>query len=295
MSDLASALEPSSAIDEATLQALMAWRGRTETIEETIAPMPSAALAALLDDDVSPRQGDPIAPLAHWLHFLPIHRQSEIAEDGHVMRGGFMPPVPLPRRMFAGASVTFLKPLHIGERARRVGTVGDIVLKHGRTGPLVFVTVDQEIHGEDGISLRETQNIVYRSAPTGPTAPAAEIASRAAGDWSREFMPDSAALFRYSALLFNAHRIHYDYPYTTGVESYPGLVVHGQLVATLLADLARKKGRDLATFSFQSRSAFFADALVTARGKNLQDRVELWAEDPAGAVGMRAEASFQPF
>jgi 3-methylfumaryl-CoA hydratase len=272
---------------------LAAWIGRQEIVEERIAPMPSAALRALLDSaEPPPRDGDPLPPLAHWMHFLPLHRQSELAEDGHVRRGGFMPPIPLPRRMFAGARIEFLRPLRIGELARRVGTVTKIEEKQGKTGRLVFVSVKQEIAGEEGLSLREAQDIVYRDKPRAdaPASVSQQAAERE--QWGCDLLPDSRMLFRYSALIFNAHRIHYDHPYATVAEAYPSLVVHGQLMATFLADLARKRaGQSLAAFKFRSSRAFFADEPVRLSGCHVDGGVSLWASN-SGGVAMTAEARF---
>jgi 3-methylfumaryl-CoA hydratase len=268
------------------------WIGREETVAENLSPFPTAALQALLDrDEPHPQSGQALPPLAHWLHFLPIHRQSELAEDGHVRRGGFLPPLPYPRRMFAGARISFERPLRIGEPARRTGTVTDVVEKQGRTGRLAFVSVRQEIRGEQGLALTEEQDIVYRTAPVPGQPPAVSRPAPGKEQWGRDLVPDSAMLFRYSALLFNAHRIHYDWRYVTEIEGYPGLVVHGQLVATFLADLARQEtGLDLASFSYRSLEAFFAGGTIRLSGRRDGNRVQLWASH-AGGIGTVAEAS----
>jgi 3-methylfumaryl-CoA hydratase len=274
---------------------LRGWIGRTEIVEEVIAATPARMLAAMLDhDDPPPRPGDPIPPLSHWTYLIPSHRQSELAEDGHAMRGGFMPPVPLPRRMFAGGRIQFLKPIRIGEKAKRTGLVTDLVAKQGRSGQLVFASVRQEIEGEDGLALIEEQDIVYREHP-GTTTPASTAEPRAplAATHQRSFLPDEAMLFRYSALLFNAHRIHYDRRYVTAVEGYPGLVVHGQLVATCLADLAvRTWHKPLASFSFRAQQPLFDGSPFTACGAMKGNDLELWASNATGAVTMIAQAGF---
>lgn len=274
---------------------LRQWIGREEVVEEVIGPMPVRMLAATLDrDDPPPAFGDPIPPLAHWTQLIPTHRHSELAEDGHARRGPFMPPVPLPRRMFAGGRTRFLKPLRVGEVARRTGRVTDLVAKQGRSGQLVFASVRQEIEGEDGLALIEEQDIVYREPPSA-TAAAPSVPSEAPreGKHSRRYLPDDAMLFRYSALIFNAHRIHYDRRYATEVENYPGLVVHGQLIATCLADLAvREWGRPLADFSFRAQLPLFDGAPFTVAGAERGEVLELWACDAAGKVTMTAEASF---
>lgn len=271
------------------------WIGREEVVEEVIGPMPVRMLAALLDhDDPPPRDGDPIPPLSHWTQLIPTHRQSELAGDGHARRGPFMPPVPLPRRMFAGGRTQFIKPIRIGEFARRTGRVTDLVAKQGRSGRLVFASVRQEIEGSNGLALIEEQDIVYREPPAPHAPPSAEprSASREA-ERRRVYMPDDAMLFRYSALIFNAHRIHYDRRYATEVEHYPGLVVHGQLVATCLADLAvREWGRPLTSFSFRAQRPLFDGSPFTVAGAQDAERLDLWACDADGVVSMVAEATF---
>lgn len=270
---------------------LSLWIGRTESVSETLAPFPGRALAALLDRDPDSAGHDEIAPLEHWLHLLPLHRQSEIATDGHTRRGGFLPPVPLPRRMFAGAQITFLRPLTTGSQARRVGTVASITPKTGRSGPLTFVQIRQEIAGPDGPALIEEQDIVYRTHPTADAAGTKSGGPRLDdATWTEVYRPDASALLRYSALLFNAHRIHYDHRYTTGIEHYPDLIVHGQLVATLLADLAQSRAGPLASFAFRSYAPFFVDRPITLMGRADGDLVSLAAADDTGLVAMTAEA-----
>lgn len=274
---------------------LRRWIGQTEVVEEVIAETPVRMRAAMLDhDDPPPRAGDPIPPLSHWTYLIPSHLQSELAEDGHAVRGVFMPPVPLPRRMYAGGRVQFLKPIRIGEKATRTGRVTDLVAKQGRSGQLVFASVRQEIEGEDGLALVEEQDIVYREHPRNPAAPLAPGPSAAlTAEHERTFLPDEAMLFRYSALLFNAHRIHYDRRYVTEVESYPGLVVHGQLVATCLADLAVRAWRKpLASFSFRAQQPLFDGSPFTACGAMEGEGLELWATNAAGGVTMTAQATF---
>jgi 3-methylfumaryl-CoA hydratase len=282
--------------EEIDIARLQEWIGREEVVEEVIGPTPVRMLAATLDhDDPPPALGDPIPPLAHWTQLIPTHRQCELAQDGHAKRGPFMPPVPLPRRMFAGGRTRFLKPLRIGEAARRVGRVTDLQAKQGRSGRLVFASVRQEITGEDGLALIEEQDIVYREPPGAATTSSVDADSGPPrqGQYSRSYLPDDAMLFRYSALIFNAHRIHYDRRYATQEEHYPGLVVHGQLVATCLADLAvREWGRPLADFSFRARLPLFDGSPFTVAGIQKDDVLELWASDAAGCVTMTAQATF---
>lgn len=279
-------------------RSLKTWAGRSEVVEDTVTAVPITALAATLDrDDPAPRPGDELPPLWHWLYFLPLHRQSEIGPDGHPERGGFLPPVPLPRRMWAGGRLTFHRPLRVGEAVRRTSTVVDVSHKTGRTGPLVFVLVRHDVAGEDGTALVEEHDIVYRDAPRlDEPAPAARPAPKAAV-WRRDITPDPVLLFRYSALTFNGHRIHYDRSYVTDVERYPGLIVHGPLIATLLTDLLRRNvARPLASFRFRAVQPLFDTAPFAVCGAPAPEGggALVWAQDSAGFLAMEAEASFGP-
>ena len=281
----------------AGLERLADWVGRTETAQDVVGAAPVALLAALLDrDDAPPAPGDPLPPLAHWLYFLPAHRQSELGEDGHPRRGGFLPPVPLPRRMWAGSRIEFLGPIRIGEPVRRVSRIAAVKVKEGRSGPLVFVTVRHEVSGLGGLALSDEHDIVYRGAEGAAVAPA--VAAPTGEAWSREIRPDPVLLFRYSAATYNGHRIHYDHPYATAVEGYPGLVVHGPLVATLLVDLLRRNrpGTELASFSFRALRPLFDTAPFSACG--LPDEparsARLWTRDAEGAITMDATAAWRP-
>lgn len=274
---------------------LQDWIGREERREDFISPGPIAALSALLDrDDPAPRPGDAIPPLGHWLYFLPVHRQSDVGPDGHPKRGDFLPPVPLPRRMWAGSRLEFLAPLRIGSEATRVSTIKDVKVKEGRSGTLVFVTVRHEVTSGGVLALSDEHDIVYRGeagkAVADPvTAPAGEA-------WSRTIVPDPVLLFRYSAATSNGHRIHYDHPYVTKVEGYPGLIVHGPLIATLLIDLLRrsKPGVEVKRYAFRAMRPLFDTAPFALCG--LPDEAEreakLWTRDAEGAVTMEATASW---
>lgn len=274
---------------------LQQWIGRTEQLDDQITVTPVVALSATLDrEDPAPRAGDALPPLWHWLYFLPMHRQSELGEDGHASRGGFLPPVPLPRRMWAGGRLTFHQPIPVGGAISRKSTVADIKVKEGRTGTLAFVLVQHEISGADGTLLTEEHDIVYRDNPRpGDPVPQPQAAPQDA-QWTREIAADATLLFRYSALTFNGHRIHYDHPYVTEVEGYPGLVVHGPLIATLLVDLLRRNLPEavLKQFSFKAvrptftPQPFRVSGAVDADGKT----VRLWAQDHEGWLTMTATA-----
>jgi len=273
------------------------WIGRQETVSDAITPTPYAALSATLDRPVvRPEKGTPLPVLWHWLYFLPLHRQSEIGPDGHAKRGGFLPPVPLPRRMWAGSQFQFHKPLRVGDTVTRKSTIESVNEKSGRTGPLVFVKVRHEIRANDApaVALTEFHDIVYREAakPTDVVPP--PQAAPAASQWEKKWMPDDVLLFRYSALTFNGHRIHYDRRYVTEVEGYPGLIVHGPLIATLLVDLLRWQLPDARVARFEFKAVrptfdinpFFVCGDPLADGKTF----DLWAKDHEGWLTMDATA-----
>ena len=272
---------------------LRSWIGRQETVGDRATLVPAQALSATLDrDDPQPKPGDPLPPLWHWLYFLPLARQSEIGPDGHPKRGGFLPPVPLPRRMWAGGRFTFHQPLKLNEAITRKSTVADVTVKQGRGGALCFVLVRHEIHGENGLGLTEEHDIVYRDAPAPNEAPPAPKPAPTDGVWHRDIAPDPVLLFRYSALTFNGHRIHYDRQYVTETEGYPGLIVHGPLIATLLVDLLRRNtSKPLKEFKFRALSPLFDIAPFSVHGRPGADgQVALWARNAQGNVAMEAEA-----
>lgn len=272
------------------------WIGKFERRSDRITPVPVAALAATLDrDDVYPRAGDPLPPLWHWLYFLPLHRHSETGPDGHPHRGGFLPPVPLPRRMWAGSRLQFHGPLRIGQDIARVSRIANVSRKEGRSGPLVFVQVRHEISNDGGLAVVDEHDIVYREHPK-PGEPATDpIAAPAGAAWSREVRADEVLLFRYSALTFNSHRIHYDRRYVTEVEGYPGLVVHGPLIATLLLELLRDHlpQARVERFTFRAVRPLFDIAPFTVCGRPQSDGtiVNLWAQDADGRLAMDAQAA----
>ncbi|MBS0455070.1 MAG: MaoC family dehydratase N-terminal domain-containing protein [Proteobacteria bacterium] len=273
---------------------LRGWIGRTEQLHDQATPVPPRALAATLDRDDPPASaGDALPPLWHWLYFLPIHRQSELGPDGHPRRGGFLPPVPLPRRMWAGSQLQFHRAISIGQSLSRTSRIADVRLKEGRTGPLVFVNVDHEIRADSELAISERHDIVYREFPAPGETPRPAVAAPQDESWSRRIEPDDVLLFRYSALTFNGHRIHYDRRYVTEVEGYPGLVVHGPLIATLLLDLLRRQlpQASVKAFSFRALSPIFDVASFDVCGRQDTPRlVKLWARNAQGGLAMEATA-----
>ena len=274
--------------------ALQAWIGRTERRADLVTAAPVAALSATLDrDDAEPRPGTELPPLWHWLYFLPLARHSEIGPDGHPHRGGFLPPVPLPRRMWAGGRLEFRHPLHVGDEISRVSRIADVHAKTGRSGSLVFVNVRHEIADARGAAIVEEHDIVYRDPPAPEAAAPGPRQAPDDAAFSREIVPDPVLLFRYSALTFNGHRIHYDRSYVTEVEGYPGLVVHGPLIATLLLDLLRRAmpGARVHRFEFRAVRPLFDIHRFTVCGRPDGERcVRLWARDHEGFLAMEATA-----
>ncbi len=283
-------------LDADTVAHLQAWVGRTDTLTDELNATPVRGLSATLDrEDPAPGPGTVLPPLWHWLYFLPQHRQSEIGPDGHAKRGGFLPPVPLPRRMWAGGRLTWdaANPLVVGDAVQRTSRIDSVTHKSGRTGDLLFVLVRHEIANARGLSVTEEHDIVYRAVaqPGDPVPP--PVAAETGAAWQREIVPDDVFLFRYSALTFNGHRIHYDRRYVTQVEGYPGLIVHGPLIATLLVDLVRRYQPQAFVKGFQFKAVrptfdlhpFRLNAQPSADGKT----VRVWAQDHEGWLTMQGE------
>ena len=270
------------------------WIGRTETRNDIGSWCATEGLRAI-DPVIQSAEG--AAPLlSHWAHFLDIVPMAEIGDDGHPKRGGFLPPVQLPRRMWAGSSLRFDRAIKVGAALTRRSTITNIAQKSGGSGKLCFVTVEHEVCDEAGLLLSERQDIVYRAAP-GPGATQSRGApAPTVAQWSVRVAPDPVLLFRYSALTANAHRIHYDRPYAEQVEGYAGLVVHGPLLATLLLHhlLARHRGKDIATFAFKAvRPVTDALPFNLCGATSTDGSLQLWVSDTDGGVCMTATARFR--
>jgi 3-methylfumaryl-CoA hydratase len=271
------------------------WVGRTEILSDEITTFPAAALSATLDrGNPAPQPGDPLPPCWHWLYFQSPSRQSEIGPDGHPRRGGFLPPIDLPRRMWAGSQVEWRGALRIGEKATKASRILEITRKVGRDGPLVFVRVRHQIDSQSAPIMIEDQDIVYRNSPTPGEAPRS-IPAPAKQEWERIISPDPVMLFRYSALTFNGHRIHFDHRYATEVEGYPGLVVHGPLIATLLLELLHQNlpTAQVSRFSFRAVKPTFdlTDFSVCDTRAPNKRLIFLWAKHPDGTLAMDATAT----
>jgi 3-methylfumaryl-CoA hydratase len=273
---------------------LQRWLGQVVEAHDVLTPTPVKLLSATLDREAAPAaEGDALPPLWHWLYFLPCDRQSHIGPDGHAQRGGFLPPVPLPRRMWAGGRLKFLRPLTLGSAVQRVSRIADISSKQGRTGELIFVRVLHEIFDAQGLALTEEHDIVYRGLPQPGEAPVAPKAAPTDEQFGRQINPDPVLLFRYSALTFNGHRIHYDRSYVTQEEGYPGLIVHGPLIATLLIEELQRAQppRRIASFDFKAVSPLFDIAPFSVCGRIEGDVATLWARGPEGQLAMQATAT----
>ncbi|WP_328703049.1 FAS1-like dehydratase domain-containing protein [Arenibaculum pallidiluteum] len=278
------------------IEELRAWVGRTETRSDHLDPWTARAMAATLGRPGVPEAGDPLPPGWHWAFFREAAPATALGRDGHPRRGGFLPPVPLPRRMWAGGRLSFPGTLRVGARAVRVSEILSVEGRQGRTGPLIFVTVRHTIDGGEGPAVAEEHDIVYRADPRpGDPAPAAQPAPGGAS-WTRRVVPDPVLLFRYSALTFNGHRIHYDLSYATGVEGYPGLVVHAPLMATLLLDLLEREAGapPVRHFAFRGMAPVFDTAAFTLNGRAAGTGAELWVAGPAGELAVNATATFGP-
>lgn len=270
------------------------WIGRQETASDSVLVGSARRMQATLDRAASFEAGDALPPLWHWNYFLTEARQSDLGRDGHPKLGGFLPPVALPRRMWAGGRLTFPGTLRLGDTVDKLSTVTAVRPKDGRTGPLCFVTVRHEYSVDGALQLTEEHDIVYREDPD-PAAPRPKPAPAPDGATIRETVtPSETMLFRYSALTFNGHRIHYDRAYCRDVEGYPGLVFHGPLTGTLLADLAIRSmpGRTLKRFDFKALSPLFDTDPFTIAGRPSEAGLSLWAETPDGGLAMSAEAEF---
>jgi 3-methylfumaryl-CoA hydratase len=278
--------------DFAALERCREWIGRTEDRRDVATAAPLASLWALLDrEDAPPREGEPAPALAHWLYFLPNYRQSDAGEDGHVAHGGLIPSMPLPRRMWAGSRLEFPRPLIVGSRISRRSRIQDVKVKSGKSGALVFVLVRHEVSDDRGIVIVDEHDIVFR-APGTPGEGGLDAPATAA--WTREIRPDPLLLFRYSAVTFNGHRIHYDHPYVTQAEGYPGLVVHGPLIATLLVDLLSRNvpGARLTHYAFRALAPLYDTAPFTTCGEpgESPQSARLWTRDAHGHRTFEATA-----
>lgn len=278
------------------LEHLRKWIGKVEETSDFITSrMVHGLRATLFLDPGAPKDGDASPLTMHWCLAPAVVPAAEIGPDGHPARGGFLPPVPLPRRMWAGAQTTYLDNLRVGDKVVRRSEIKNVEIKTGSTGTLCFVTVDHIFSTPRGEAIHERQNIVYRDVPPvdANSAPPVAPAPAPKAQHSEVMTADPVLLFRYSALTFNGHRIHYDRPYVTGVEGYPGLIVHGPLQAALLQEYAIKLrgGATPKTFTHRGVNPLF-DGALAVNAQPTSDGFELWTTNPAGVACMKATASW---
>ncbi len=274
---------------------LQDWVGRTEQNTELVSLRQSVGMSAMLDYELTPQAGDPLPPGWHWMFFPEMARHSVLSPDGHAPRGDFLPPVELPRRMWGGNRLRFFGPIPIGQELRRESEILSVRSKEGRSGKLALVTIRHSYFEHEALAMEEEHDIVYRPAANGENqSPPGQVPTSPA-DWSKEVVPDAVLLFRYSALTFNGHRIHYDMPYVRDVEGYPGLVVHGPLTATLLMESARERYPEelFETAVVRAHRPLFAGNKLVVQGSQIESGVQMWALDPEGFVAMTVDIVFK--
>ena len=281
--------------DTLDLDHLRQWIGRTEEASDIVTAQLVKGLRATLFLDIgTPKAGDAAPFTVHWCLAQPVYPMSMLGPDGHPTRGGFLPPVPLPRRMWAGGEIEFVEPLRVGDEAKRSSRIADVTLKTGSTGALCFVSVEHTITTSRGVAIRERQDIVYRdmpggvqtAAPTKPPAPPPPARHR------QSHLADAVLLFRYSALTFNGHRIHYDRDYVTKVEGYPGLIFHGPLQAAFIIELAAKLrgGEPPKKFTYRGVQPLFEGTEFSINANETDAGMELWTANAEGQPTMKGTA-----
>lgn len=282
--------------DKLDIEHLRQWIGRTQKASDIVTAQLVKALRATLFMDIgNPEQGDAAPLTTHWCLAQPVAPMNELGPDGHPARGGFLPPVPLPRRMWAGGQLEFLDALRVGDDVTRSSRIADVTLKTGSTGTLCFVTVDHTITTRRGVAIRERQDIVYRDVTPAGTQKAATAPAPGPTAQHREtHMADPVLLFRYSALTFNGHRIHYDRDYVTKVEGYPGLIFHGPLQASLLVEFAAKLhgGASPKTFSYRGVQPLFDGAEFSVNANDGANEMAVWTANADNVPTMKATASW---
>ena len=279
-------------MDKAVLDHLRTWVGTSRSDDDQISLRHARLMAATVAYPPERiREGEPLPPLWHWIYFLEGLPPGELGRDGHPARGGFLPPVPLSNRMWAGGRVSFPRPVPIGATMRKVSRILSVEHKQGRSGDLVFVTVLHELMTPSGeLCVREEHDIVYKEA-TPYVPPQAPAVTLPVGRFTASHTPTSTTLFRYSALTFNGHRIHYDKDYCRDVEGYPDLVIHGPLNATLLASFAEEvSGSRVTEFNYRGVSPAILGDRLNLHADPCGDKIILRVELASGAVCMQAEA-----
>lgn len=276
------------------LDHLRQWIGRTTEASDVVTAQLVKGLRATLFQEIGePKAGDAAPFTMHWCLAQPVFPMSQLGPDGHPTRGGFLPPVPMPRRMWAGGELAFFDALRIGDEARRTSRIADVTLKTGSTGQLCFVSVEHTVTSPRGLAIRERQDIVYRDMG-GAQSPPAKPAAPPSAQHRETHMSDPVLLFRYSALTFNGHRIHYDRDYVTKVEGYPGLIVHGPLQAALIVELAARLrgGKPPGQFTYRGLQPLFDGAAFSVNANDNGATMELWTANAAGQATMKGTATW---
>jgi 3-methylfumaryl-CoA hydratase len=275
---------------------LRQWIGRsTEASDLVTAQLVKGLRATLFHEIGEPKAGDAAPFTVHWCLAQPVFPMAELGPDGHPARGGFLPPVPLPRRMWAGGELEFLDPLRVGDEAKRTSRIADVTMKTGSTGTLCFVSVEHVVSTPRGTAIRERQDIVYREMTSAqPAAPAKPAAAPPAAKHRESHMADPVLLFRYSALTFNGHRIHYDRDYVTKIEGYPGLIFHGPLQAALLVEFAARHHGAVPPkkFSYRGVQPLFEGSEFSINANDTAAGMELWTANSAGQPTMKGTATW---
>mgnify|MGYP006270168315 CR=1 FL=1 len=262
------------------------WIGRQTVVNSQLDPAQSGRLQSTLDRESTLVEGNYLPPAWHWIYFFDSFRSSDLGHDGHTRLGLTLPQFPLPRRMWAGGHIKWLEPVVLGVPASRTTTIASIEEKTGRTGELIFVTLEHVVTQNSTACIVEEQNIVYREASKSSNSVTPDPAETES-DFSQEWKFTSAELFRYSALTFNSHKIHYDRDYAREVEGYSNLVIHGPLLATLMLDLASQNQRQLREFSYRARSPICLPEGLVTHGRVHESKTELWVASESGALAMQ--------
>jgi len=281
---------------EINIDYLKEWEGKQETAQDDITLFPARALAAALDRDWEPKKGESLPAFWDWMYFLPTPKAKDTGKDGHPDKGGFLPPVPLPRRMWAAGDYELIAPLEIGKSATRVSTIESVELKQGASGTLVFVNVRHDTYQNDQKCISQVQNIVYREQVSGPSQLPPGKPSPNDAQFQQDVLITPVLLFRYSALTYNGHRIHYDRDYTRNEEFYPDLIVHGPLLVTLLLNLQHSvlPERTIRHFSFRAMRPTFDRETFSIAGKLDGDLLNLWSADHEAYQCMQIKAELCP-
>jgi 3-methylfumaryl-CoA hydratase len=274
---------------------LRQWIGRTQEASDIVTAQLVKGLRATLFQEVGePRTGDAAPFTVHWCLAQPVFPMSMLGPDGHPTRGGFLPPVPLPRRMWAGGELQFIDPLRVGDEATRTSRISDVTVKSGSTGTLCFVAVEHVITTSRGVAIRERHDIVYRDIGGAPAAAPKAPPPPPVAKHRESHVSDPVLLFRYSALTFNGHRIHYDRDYVTRVEGYPGLIFHGPMQAAFIVELAAKlhNGRPPKRLTYRGVQPLFEGTEFSVNANDKDGGLELWIANTEGQPTMKGTATW---